>query len=205
MGKSIGVEAREIAEQLKSFFRESYHSNRRISAISLLIALIAATSSVDLSPRYIEEITITATGNRPSVSASGSEVWLERPTVIDLELGGFDVLKSAGWELKNGIFISRNHQPAELRIKGMFAREQTVDFLKHAYSGEAEIETNGKKTSVDLFQIKRSLKAIHLTGYFSETDGSYLHTFHEYLVHVAFHCVQFDSSEGAGPRKQCCE
>ncbi len=135
------------------------------------MALLCATFNVDLSRRYVTDIGITATGEKLSEEAMAAVAWIRHPTIGELRQQDFDVYKSPGWEIKdNLIFISRRNQPAELALRGD-SRVRRIVLFKTPYSGAVELEINGIKKTINLFDKNQSMEVIELP-HFLENNGS---------------------------------
>jgi glycosyl transferase family 87 len=109
-------------------------------------------------------IEILATGRSQS-AAKAAVVWLASPQIGELTEKGMRVEKSIGWVNKNGIFLSNKKHPAVLRLRGVFQRDDRLQFFTTEYSGEMLAEINGRQIPMDLFAAKPGLAALRLKDY----------------------------------------
>jgi len=177
-----GENSLEFQAQLFSAVREILSHTTRVSAALLLPSLIVTVLLVDFTPRYFTTISIIATGNQTSKDSKGAEVRLEFPRITELELSNFMVWESTGWEEVGGIFVSRKVQPAELILRGYFPENSNLQFRKHAWSGQAQIQINGTTESLDLYARDSALEAVRLSEFLPEREASLAPVCLEFLI-----------------------
>ena len=101
-------------------------------------------------PQSFGTLTLTATGKR-NPQALGSEVWVQALRGRDGTRGGPGAWERTGeWELRDGVWLSYQRQPATLRWQGWAAQPLTLELLSHTHSGIVRYEWNGETREVDL-------------------------------------------------------
>jgi hypothetical protein len=109
----------------------------------------------------MQELEIVATGEKHP-DARGSEVWLQRVqrsdgSAIEPRAFTFD----GAWELRDGVPLSYQDQPARLRWRGRLRADPTLVFVSHPWSGVVEVTFNGATQRIDLYA--KEADALQLT------------------------------------------
>ena len=128
--------------------------NKKYTKILLSIML----ASIILFPFYKyynskeQELKITAIGDKNTLS-NGTEVWIKKISVGQIEQNLKEYIKINEWELKEDGIVSYdpNYQPTSFIIKYSNKMPAEISFRKHPYSGKVSIEKNGKVQEYDLF------------------------------------------------------
>ena len=105
---------------------------------------------------------IVATGEKNPV-AKGSEVRVEgikRTGGEPIPLSEIDL--DEGWEIRNGLPVSYQLQPATLRWKGAVERRLKVSFISNPRSGIVLVRLNGEEKRIDLYSQNSSGKTLTL-------------------------------------------
>ncbi len=105
---------------------------------------------------------IVATGQKNPAS-QGSEVWvtglfLNNGTQVDTA----DFQLDGKWEMRNGVPLSYQQQPATLRWQGMVDGDVKLRLLSHPWSGVVAINWDGVSQTVDLYAESGTQKDIIL-------------------------------------------
>lgn len=108
---------------------------------------------------------IIATGQKHP-QAQGSEVWVEGLFYSPGEpVSENDYHFGLGWELRKGVPVSYQNQPATLSWSGKIDQDMILVLTSHPWSGEAEIIWNGEKQVVDLYDPEGKSREIVLDLY----------------------------------------
>ncbi len=140
-----------IHQELSVSLQKLWRSIRSAAPYCLIVAFLMLLTA-NFVPRYFADITVTATGRKTPGTEKGTAVWLTSPRIHDLQNGDFEIRKSEGWELHNGMWISTRHQPAVLRLTGYFPLYKNIEFFRTPHSGEVIIRFNGHRLIRDLSQ-----------------------------------------------------
>lgn len=125
-------------------------STARLGALVAVPAISAAlllAMSVPLAKDSYPEVSITATGQKNPNSKS-SEVWVN---LLSEPVQGLRDFEGEGWEKRGNVFVSYQKQPSVLRYRGSWGSGAALRFVRHPYSGIAEVSINGKMQRLDLF------------------------------------------------------
>jgi len=126
-----------------------------LSGIAVLALGFGVLSTLALPARwgrlYPVTISIRATGSGNPASKS-TEIWITRFGrgwgVSELVSGGsFE----PGWELRDDALVSYQRQPSTARWKGYIDSDFVIVFVRHPWSGIAEVAVNGRGGRQDLY------------------------------------------------------
>lgn len=120
-----------------------------VTAMTIVAAWLVAMS-VPLSKDGFPEVRITATGQKNPASKS-SEVFVR---LVSEPIQGVRNFEGVGWEKRGDVFVSYQNQPNSLRYRGAWSSGAVLRFVRHAYSGMAEVSVGGKTQHFDLFSEK---------------------------------------------------
>jgi hypothetical protein len=103
-------------------------------------------------PQVFGTLTLTATGKHHP-QAQGSEVWVHALRGRDgTEVPPEAWERTGEWELREGVWLSHQKQPASLRWQGWLPLPLTLELVSHPYSGTLQYEWNGETREVDLYR-----------------------------------------------------
>lgn len=108
----------------------------------------------------LHTLEIVATGQKNSLSL-GSEVWVTEIQQGDGYPIAIDELDLIGeWELRDGIPISYQSQPASLKWNGRITYDLEITLLSHPWSGVVELIWDGQVQKIDLYSESSSAKHV---------------------------------------------
>ncbi len=171
-----------IKGRLSFHFREDFRTIGWRDLLFLFVAFIVTELVVaPIQKRYLTTIAVTATGIKASDSAEAAVAWLKSPPVSKLR--NSEVHKSKGWQRQNDFWVSLRDHPAELVLRHyLHNKDERFEFFKTQYSGEVEIEINGTKRKLDLYQNDPGVESIPLRDYLLERDFSAIQSFSRFIV-----------------------
>jgi hypothetical protein len=154
-----GLSGRWLAPHLADWSR----LGRRVWKLGCLctgaLLLVAAPLSIPANPlARTHELSILATGEK-NPSAESREVWLlevlaDGRTQIPPQAFSVD----GAWEMRDGVLLSYQEQPARLRWCGPVERQMVLRFLAHPWSGVVQVEWNGELQRIDLYHPSQSAR-----------------------------------------------
>lgn len=158
---AFGVLFRFVAPRLSGF-------SRRATATWFLIAFLTGAYLLLAIPvkmptaTSIHQLEVVATGQK-NPAAQGSEVWLTGFLQNDgTALPAADFQLDGTWEVRDGVPVSYQHQPAVLRWQGQLDGSATLRMLAHPWSGIVTITWDGVSQTIDLYADPGTQKEVRL-------------------------------------------
>lgn len=118
-----------------------------------------------LPERYLENIVHVSVGENQNPEAQGQEVWLTGIWLDEKkqELSEF-INSSESWMLNENALVATGEQPEILELTLAEADTIQLEFLKHPWSGIAEISCNGEAQTLDLYSAESTVQRLTLKG-----------------------------------------
>jgi hypothetical protein len=126
-------------------------ARRRLLAVSLLLGLGGAALLGLQRPGLTSTLDVVATGQKQP-AAQGSEVWVQAVVRGDGSPVPTSELKlGPGWEVRDGLPLSFQGQPATLHWNGTSQGDLRVRLVSHPWSGLVTLRWNGQEQTIDLY------------------------------------------------------
>lgn len=124
---------------------------RRLALISFGAGVLLMLGLPVRAPVLEHDLAITATGEK-NTAAIASEVWV---SVIELADGSRIPLAQLSldeyWEVRDGVPLSYQHQPAVLTWHGQARGDLKIVFVSHPWSGIVTVNWDGIDRQIDLY------------------------------------------------------
>jgi hypothetical protein len=133
---------------LRRLFRTD---DKRLSVTAAIFAFVFAIClPVDYQDRYLDRISLTATGNK-SPNGKSAEVWVRLSKPEWLSVTRYLVEPVEGWEKRDHAFVSYRNQPATLSYSLVGTKDTALQLARNPYSGQVVVEINGQASVYDLY------------------------------------------------------
>jgi hypothetical protein len=117
-------------------------------ASALLLLAIPVRVPTSLSAHRLE---ITATGQK-NQAAQGSELWVIGFFRADgIQVNSTEYTMNGEWEVRDGMPLSYQHQPATLAWQGALDGDVQLRLLSHPWSGVVTVTWDGVAQTIDLY------------------------------------------------------
>ncbi|PAK52026.1 hypothetical protein [Paenibacillus sp. 7541] len=131
--------------------------SRRLNIIFLLLSILVVGAGGELFDNHKYQssyIEVHATGEEGE-SSQGSEVWITKVSVGGMEMD-ITKLQNQEWEARDNSLLSYKGQPSTITIEFPAARDITVSFLQHEWSGIVKIIDGDHNVTFDLYSRETS-------------------------------------------------
>lgn len=127
----------------------SWKANIMLLLVLSVIIVGAGGGLFDNHKYQSSHIEVNAIGEN-NENSKGSEVWLTKVSVDGSEMD-LTELQSQEWEVRDGALLSYKEQPSTVIIDFPAARDITISFLQHEWSGAVKIKDGDNNELFDLY------------------------------------------------------
>jgi hypothetical protein len=157
--------------QLRRAARRTRLAWAAVASVGAVVLVVGLPIRPPVVPRA-QQLELVATGEKNNAS-QGSEVWVDG---LDLANGttvaATDFILDAGWQVRNGLAMSQDRQPATLRWQGPTSGDARLRLLTHGWSGVVQVRWNGGQArTLDLYSATAGEAVVPLP--YQGESGSY--------------------------------